>query len=67
MVINTQLKYSFIFFYILFSGNEMPQIRASNVPKQNKGNQIDCINIDRVINQVKKHAAVNYSYYTRTK
>jgi hypothetical protein len=27
----------------------------------------DNANIDRIADQVKKHAAINYSYYTRTK
>jgi len=30
-------------------------------------NPIDNTNIDRIADQVKKHAAINYSYYTRTK
>ncbi|CAF1355422.1 unnamed protein product [Rotaria sordida] len=47
--------------------NEMPHIRTYDLPKQTKVNKIDYMNIDRIINQVKKHAAINYSYYTRTK
>ena len=27
----------------------------------------DTPDIDRIVDQVKKHAAINYSYYTRTK
>jgi hypothetical protein len=30
-------------------------------------NPIDNTNIDRIADQLKKHAAINYSYYTRTK
>ncbi|CAF2646325.1 unnamed protein product [Rotaria sp. Silwood2] len=50
----------------------------SYVPKQQNKTQIksdesnliiasDNTNIDRIADQVKKHAAINYSYYTRTK
>ncbi|CAF3822789.1 unnamed protein product [Rotaria magnacalcarata] len=38
--------------------------------KSNESNQkiaSDSTNIDRITDQVKKHAAINYSYYTRTK
>ncbi|CAF1285492.1 unnamed protein product [Rotaria sp. Silwood1] len=47
--------------------DEIPRIRTYDVPKQTKVNKIDYMNIDRIINQVNQHAAINYSYYTRTK
>jgi hypothetical protein len=33
----------------------------------NESNLSDNTNINRITDQVKKHAAINYSYYTRTK
>ncbi|CAF2561535.1 unnamed protein product [Rotaria sp. Silwood2] len=47
--------------------NEIPHIRTYDLPKQTKVKKIDYMNIDRIINQVKQHAEINYSYYTRTK
>ncbi|CAF3928925.1 unnamed protein product [Adineta steineri] len=62
--------------------DEMPQswikIDDKYVPKQQSTNEVnkyesnlmitsDYANIDRIADQVKKHAAINYSYYTRTK
>ena len=39
------------------------------VPKQQIKTEtiLNNTNIDRIADQVRKHAAINYSYYTRTK
>jgi hypothetical protein len=39
----------------------------TNSNEFNLGMPLDNTNIDRIVDQVKKHAAINYSYYTRTK
>ncbi len=72
-----------IFFVLLiFSIEEIPQswIKVDDkyvspyIPKQqssssssNPSISSDNTNIDRIADQMKKHAAINYSYYTRTK
>ena len=45
----------------------MPQIRTSNFYHSKKYQPIGSFNLDRIVNQVNKQAAVNYSYYTRMK
>lgn len=45
----------------------MPQIRTSNMYQSKKYPPIGAFSLDRIVNQVNKQAAVNYSYYTRTK
>jgi hypothetical protein len=39
----------------------------TNSNESNHVNPLDNTNIDRIADQLKKHAAINYSYYTRTK
>ena len=62
----TKIIEIFIYFPFL-SVDEMPRIRLHDVPKVTRVNKLEPINLDRITNQVKKHAAINYSYYTRTK
>lgn len=67
----------------IFSTEEIPQSwikvddkyvskyipREQTIPMEStpKISSSDNTDIDRIVDQVKKHAAINYSYYTRTK
>lgn len=48
----------------------VPKPQTNNQAKPNQFNPkiiTDGTNIDHIADQLKKHAAINYSYYTRTK
>jgi hypothetical protein len=45
---------------------QQPKLET-NINEPNRTIPSDNTNIDRIADQVKKHAAINYSYYTRTK
>jgi len=45
----------------------MPDIHLSLQSKPHVTFPMSRINFNKIINQVKKHSDINYSYYTRTK
>jgi len=83
LIVHGKFSYKiFCKFSFVFSTEEMPQswikVNDKYVPKQQSTTKVnpfnpnviipsDNTNIDRITDQVKKHAAINYSYYKRTK
>ena len=55
-------------FFFCRNDSSLPPLRTSPSSPTRKSHQpIVCFDLNRIIHQVNKHAAINYSYYTRTK